>query len=312
MVKSLGIIIALMGLVALVSVSCATKDIPAGQSFIEVTDQLGRAVTLEQAPQRIVSLAPSNTELLFALGLGDRIVGVTKYCNYPPEAGEKEKVGGFSTPDIEKVVSLDPDLVVATSIHETEVIPDLESRGIPVLALDPKTIEQVIQTIELAGKATGTEATARQLVESMQKRLKTVSDLVAELSPDERSAVLYVLWHDPLMTIGHDTLQNEVISLAGGKNIFDELSGYPKVDLESVIERQPQVIIAGTGHGSGGKAPLDWVKSEPRLKDTEALIQNKITEINADIASRPGPRIVDAVEDMLRLIHPDLAEKLGK
>jgi iron complex transport system substrate-binding protein len=304
--KTLGLLV----LVVLIITSCSSGGGSSGQSAIELTDQLGRVVKLDKMPQRIISLAPQNTEILFALGLGDKVVGVTTYCNFPPEAQEKPKIGGFSTVDVEKVVSLSPDLVVAALIHEKETISQLESHGLKVLALAPKTLSEVTQAIELVGKATGTETQARRAVEDMETRMATVARLVAGLSAEGRPRVFYVVWHDPLMTAGGDTTQSELIDLAGGRNIFDDLSKYPTVDLEALLERQPQVIIAGSGHGSAQNSPLEWAKSEPRLKNTETLIQNRVFGIDADIVSRAGPRIVDGLEEMLRLIHPELAAKL--
>lgn len=310
MTRLLGKTLGLLVLVVLIITSCSSGGGSSGQSAIELTDQLGRVVKLDKMPQRIISLAPQNTEILFALGLGDKVVGVTTYCNFPPEAQEKPKIGGFSTVDVEKVVSLSPDLVVAALIHEKETISQLESHGLKVLALAPKTLSEVTQAIELVGKATGTETQARRVVEDMETRMATVARLVAGLSAEGRPRVFYVVWHDPLMTAGGDTTQSELIDLAGGRNIFDDLSKYPTVDLEALLERQPQVIIAGSGHGSAQNSPLEWAKSEPRLKNTEALIQNRVFGIDADIVSRAGPRIVDGLEEMLRLIHPELAAKL--
>lgn len=306
MVKVFG----LLSLLVLVAASCSSAGAPSGQSAIEVIDQLGRVVRLDKVPQRIVSLAPSNTEILFALGLGDKVAGVTTYDNFPAEAKEKPKVGGFSTPDLEKVVALAPDLVVAAPIHEKEAIPQLESRGLKVLALAPKTVTGVMQAIELMGKATGTEASARRLTEEMKARIGEVTTLVASLPAEAKPRVFYVLWYDPLMTVGPDTLQGQLIEMAGGKNLFADLASYPTVDLEVLLQRQPQLIIAGVGHAPSDDAPLQWAKSEARLKDTDALRQGRVFGIDADIVSRPGPRIIDALEEMLRLIHPELAAKL--
>lgn len=313
MTRLLAKVFGLLGLIILLAASCSPGGAPSGQSAIEVTDQLGRVVRLDKVPQRIVSLAPSNTEILFALGLDDKVVGVTNYCDFPAEAKEKPKIGGFSTPDIEKIVALAPDLVVAAPIHEKGAIPQLESRGLKVLALAPRTVEDVMRAIEMAGRATGTESAARRLVTEMQTRIGAVASLVASLPAEARPRVFYVLWHDPLMTASPGTLQGQLIDMAGGRNIFANLSSmYPTVSLEMVLQRQPQVIIAGTGHDPGSAAPLEWAKSEARLKDTEALRQGRVLEIDANIVSRPGPRIVEGLEEMLHLIHPELAAKLKK
>ena len=309
MVKTFGVLV-LMVLVITLCSSCSSGDKSSDKSAIEITDQLGRVVKLDKVPQRIVSLAPQNTEILFALGLGDKVVGVTSYCNFPPEAQEKTIIGGFSTVDIEKVVSLSPDLVVAALIHEKETISQLESHGLKVLALAPKTLSEVKEAIELTGKATGTEPEALRLVDDINARMDAVAGLVSGLSEEARPRVFYVVWHDPLMTAGGDTMQSQLIDFAGGRNIFSDLTYYPTVGLETLLDRKPQVIIAAVGHGSAQNGPLDWAKSEPRLKNTEALVQGKVFGIDADIASRGGPRMVDALEEMFRLIHPELAEKL--
>jgi iron complex transport system substrate-binding protein len=277
---------------------------------ITITDQSGRTVTLGKIPERIISIAPANTEILFALGLGDKVVGVTNYCNYPSEALEKERVGGFSTPDIEKIIALEPDVVFAAPIHEAEVIPQLEDLGITVIALTPETIDETYDAIELVGTVTGVQENASFLIENMKSEVSAVTSLVANLSNQEKPNVFYIVWHDPLMTAGGDTLPGQLIELAGGRNIFANLSGYPTVSIESLLYGEPQVIIAGTGMGSGADAPLEWAQAEPRLQETAALQEGKVLSINTDLTGRFGPRIVDALYEMFRLIHPDLATHL--
>ena len=288
----------------------ATPTLTPASTPMTVTDQSGRIVTLDKIPERIISIAPANTEILFALGLGDKVVGVTEYCNYPEEATDVEKVGGFSTPDIEKILALEPDVIFAAPIHEAEIIPQLENLGLAVIALTPETVDETFDAIELVGMVTGVEDTATALAEDMQENIDDVTSLVANLSDDERPNVFYIVWHDPLMTAGGDTLVSQLIDLAGGENIFANLSGYQMVDPESVIAGEPQVIIAGTGMGSGANAPLEWAQTEPRLQDTEALKEGKVFSINTDLTGRFGPRIVDALYEMLALIHPELAVEL--
>jgi iron complex transport system substrate-binding protein len=266
-------------------------------------------VTLSRYPQRIVSLAPGNTEILFALGLGERIVGVTEYDDYPPEVSQIAKIGGFSTPDLEKVVALAPDLIVAASIHEARVVPELERRGLPVLALVPKSLEELLEAVTLAGRATGEVKEAERVVKELSDRIEAVRQLTAGLSPGERPKVFYIVWHDPLMTAGSDTWLEQLITIAGGVNLFHELMEYPRVDLEVVLQKDPQVIIANTGHGASRELAFQWASTEPRLKGTEALQRGRVYLIDADLVNRPGPRLVSGLEEMLRLIHPDLARK---
>lgn len=274
-----------------------------------IVDNLGRTVTINAVPQRIVSLAPSNTEILFALGLEDKVVGVTEYCNYPEEAKTKPKVGGFSTVDIEKVVSLKPDLVLATQIHSKTIIPALENLGITVVALTPGSLNEVLDSITLVGKITGQDKEASELVRSLSARINEITDKTQKLSPDQRPRVFYVTWHDPLMTAGAGTLSNDVISQAGGQNIASDITGNKTIDLETVINRDPEVIIVSVGMGTGEDLPWQYIKSESRLSNTQALLNSRVYKIDGDLIHRPGPRIVDALEHMAQFIHPELFEQ---
>jgi iron complex transport system substrate-binding protein len=294
----------------LVACAAPAKEVKEAASFpIEVTDQLGRVVRLEKVPERIISLAPSNTEILFALGLGERVVAVTEYCNYPPEAQEKPKIGGFSTPNIEKVVALSPDLVLATSIHEKEIIPALEGKGLTIFTLDPKTVDEVLESITLVGEVTGRGETVSRLVEGMRNRIKVVTDKTDNLPEAEKPRVFYITWHDPLKTPGAETRHNELIKMAGGTNIARDLTGYATISLEAIIEANPQVIIAGVGMGSGEDLPLQYVRNEPRLRNVDACINHRVYSIDVDLCGRPGPRIVDALEKFAEFIHPELFKK---
>jgi iron complex transport system substrate-binding protein len=290
------------------SASCESVPESAPTSPIEITDQLGRVVRLETASQRIISLAPSNTEVLFALGLADRVVAVTDYCNYPPEAEAKPSIGGFSTPNIEEIVALSPDLILATSKHENRIIPQLEGKGLTVMALNPKTIDEALEAIALTGKACGVEENAAELIDSMRQRIKAVTDRTAGLAPEQRARVLYTIWHDPWIIAGSETLQNELILKAGGTNIGQSLTDYPTVGLETIIEHNPELIIANIGHGTGEDLTLQFIKAESRLKDVDARRNNRVYGVDADLSSRPGPRISEALEVLAKFIHPELFE----
>ena len=246
---------------------------------------------------------------MFALGLGERIVAVTEYCNYPPEAQEKPKIGGFSTPNIEKVVALSPDLVLATARHEKEIIPALEGKGLPIFTLDQKTVDEVLESITLVGEVTGKDETASRLVEGMQNRIKAVTDKTDNLLETEKPRVFYITWHDPLRTPGAETRHNELIKMAGGTNIARDLTGYATISLEAIIEANPQVIIAGVGMGSGEDLPLQYVKNEPRLRNMDACVNHRVYSIDVDLCGRPGPRIVDALEKFAEFTHPGMFEK---
>ena len=287
-------------------VACTAPAKEATPSPIGITDQLGRVVKLDRIPQRIISLAPSNTEILFALGLANRLVAVTDYCNYPPQAEEKPSVGGFSTPNIEEVIALSPDLILATSIHEKRIIPQLEDKGFTVFALDPQTFDEVLEAIILIGEIAGKEKEASGMVAAMQKRIKAVTDKTDSLPWEQRPRVFFVTWHDPLMTPGAETRHDELIQKAGGTNIAEDLTGYADISLEAVIEANPEVIIAGVGMGTGKDLTFQFAKTEPRFRNTDALRNNQVHAIDVDLAGRPGPRIVDALEQFAEFIHPEL------
>jgi iron complex transport system substrate-binding protein len=298
----LGIAIVLLGLL----LACTPLPKEAESFSIEITDQLGRVVKLNGIPQRIISLAPSNTEILFALGLADRVVAVTDYADYPPQAEEKPSVGGYTTPSIEKLVAFSPDLVLAISVHEERIIPQLEARGLTVFALAPQTLDEVLAAIILVGEITGQEEEASRLVAEMQNRIKAVTDKTDSLSQGQRPRVFYIVWHDPLMAPGSGTFQDDLIGKAGGTNIAQALTGWATISLEVVIEANPEVMIASVSLGMGEDLPFQLIKNETRLRDTDARRNNRVYGIDGDLASRPGPRIVDGLEKFAEFIHPEL------
>ena len=294
----------LLVVVPSVLVGCTpTGPEPAGA----IVDDLGRSVQIDEVPRRIVSLAPANTEILFALGLGDRVVGVTEHCNYPPEAGRKKKIGGFATPDLESIVALAPDLVLASSMHQKEVIPDLEEIGLTVFALKPEKLAGIMESIRAVGLITGKETAASEVTAQMESRLEAITDETKNVERTPR--VLYVTWHDPLWSVGSGNMIHELIEKAGGENIFQDITGHTVVSLEAVLVRDPEVIIACSGHGEAGDKPFEWVKQEARLSVTAARRDNRVYEVDADLVSRSGPRAVDALEWFAYFIHPELFDK---
>ncbi len=303
--RSTRYLLSLLVIIIIATAACAPAE-PAPVGTIAAA--LGRSVTIEGIPQRIISLAPSNTEILFALGLGDRIVGVTEFCNYPPEAEDKEKIGGFSTVDIERLIDLQPDLILASDIHASEVIPALQERGLIVFALAPQTLEGVLEDIQTVGKITGREKEAASLATQLEGRIQAITDKTINL--EEKPGVFYITYHTyhcPLYSIGAQTLIAELIEKAGGTNIFqDSFTGHKIVTPEEVIARNPEVIIACSGHGEAKNKPFDWAKGEPILMATQASKENRIYQINADLTSRAGPRIVDALEYFAHYIHPEI------
>ncbi|TSA54077.1 MAG: cobalamin-binding protein [Dehalococcoidia bacterium] len=274
---------------------------------ITVTDDLGRKVTINRLPQRIISLAPSNTEILFALGLDDRIIGVTDYCDYPDAAKRKTRVAGYSTPDLEKLVSLQPDLVVAESIQEKTVLPALERLGMTVYVTEATTIDTILNDISILGKITGKTAKASRVLDTMNSKINSIVSKTQNLSSAQRLKVLYVNWHDPIWTMGRNTYIDDVIIKAGGINIYAaDFEKSRAVSLESVVAKNPQVIFI-SGMGTTGDVVYKGIKDEVRLYTVDAALNNRIYKISdANLIERPGPRIVDGLVEVARMIHPEI------
>ncbi len=283
--------------------SVTVKD---NTAIITVTDQLGRVVALDKIPQRIISISPSATEIIYALNLSDRLVGRTDYCDYPPQVIDKPSVGGFSNPSIEQIIALAPDLVLGASIHEDQVIPQLEEKGIKVLVLEPKTIDQVLQAFTLVGDITGAKEAAKELVDNMQQRVNIIDDKVNKLTASQKPGVFYVVWHDPLMVAGKETLLNDLITRAGGTNLTTTSGYYTTISLESVIQADPKILIAGTGHGDDSEQTYQFIMQEPRLQSTTARKNGALYRIDGNLSSRYGPRVFDALEEFFHFIHPEL------
>jgi iron complex transport system substrate-binding protein len=267
-----------------------------------ITDSFGRTVTIAARPERIVSLAPAHTEVLFALGLKDQIAGVTKYCDYPAEAKQKTQVGGFSDPSVEKIVSLKPDLVLASSLHKT-VVEQLESLKIPVLALEAKTAAGIPDLIELAGRASGRGEEGRTLAENLRRGMESIAAKTRSLAEKDRPRVYYELWHDPLMSVGPGSYLHDLIVLAGGANIMGGAkSAYPQASAEAIIKSDPQFIVYC--HGAQRK---EEIASRPGWAKLSAVKGGKILLFpDENVFMRAGPRIGQALRDLALILHPEL------
>jgi iron complex transport system substrate-binding protein len=272
-------ILALAGCQASTTILATSTPTAVQQTY---TDDLGRSVTMDSIPKRIISLSPSNTEIAFALGLDDRIIGVTSYDNYPEAALSKPQVSEFSNVDVEKIVSLEPDLVLASDIHKNDAVPALEKLGIKVMVLRPGTVDEIFKDIELMGRVTGKTTEAGALVASLQKRVAVVTAKTAGIAASDRPGVLYVTWHDPIWTAGGNTIITDLINKAGGTNIASDLDGYATITLEQVIQRNPQIVIIMSSMGDQD-ASLNYIKAEPRLQATDALKNNQLYLIDAEL-----------------------------
>ncbi|MBW2645169.1 MAG: cobalamin-binding protein [Deltaproteobacteria bacterium] len=288
-----------------VPVSVVSAD--SGSDYVEIVDDVGRKVRVKKYPDRIVSLAPSNTEILFALGLGHKVVGVTSYCNFPPAAEAKEKVGGFSNPDIEKIIALAPDLLLADSLCYKEGIVDkLEGKGLSTIVLAPETLTGVLRTIQMVGTVTGEQQRTACLITDMEARIGVVTKTVSKVGYTKKPKVLYVTWHDPVWAAGSGILIHDLIERAGGSNVAADMKGWRILSLEEVLNRNPSVIIVSSGHGKAKGLPFTWTQNEPRLSNVDARKFGRVYDVDADLAGRFGPRIVEVLEQLAHYFHPDV------
>jgi iron complex transport system substrate-binding protein len=266
-------------------------------------DQLGRQVRLPSNPLRIVSLAPNITEILYALDLGDQVVGVTEFSNYPEAAKEKPRVGTYVASSIEKIISLSPDLIIGTfGGTRKETVSRLEGLGYPVFVTKSENMEAVMVMIENIGMITNREQQARALATGLRRRIKAVVDAVAGA---DRPLVFLQINAKPLMTVGGGSFHDELILLAGGENLAGGTDArYPQYSIEDVVKREPDYILISTMNRSGlfEKQKAEWM----RWANIPAVRNHKILFIDSDLIDRASPRIVDGLEEMVRLIHPEI------
>lgn len=273
---------------------------------ITLVDDFQRQVTLAEPAQRIISLVPSSTEILFALGVRDRIVGASEYCNHPEEALAIPRVGDFATPSIELIVSLEPDLVFAASLHKGTV-EALEKLGIPVLALDPQNIDEICGNIELMAKAVGEKKAGEDLVKDMRQRLARVAEKVATLGEADRPVVFFEGWYPGISTAGAGTFIDEVITLAGGKNLAQSITRWDNIQEEEVLARNPDFIIHGYVEAIlNDPDTITHFANREGWGAVTAVAEKNIYFIDPDIINRTSQRIVIALEDIARLLHPEL------
>ncbi|MEW6047077.1 MAG: cobalamin-binding protein, partial [Bacillota bacterium] len=263
--------------------------------------------TLAERPRRIVSLAPSNTEILFAVGAGNQVVGVTLFDDFPAEVRSLEKVGGFAAKSIsvEKVVGLEPDLVLTAGSLQQPVIDALRRLGIPVFSVDSRSLDHLYDNIRKVGRLTGHAHRAEQVVRSMQARVEAVRSRVAAVEPSRRARVFYEVWDNPLMTAGPQTFIGQLIELAGGINIFSDVQReWPQVSLEELIRRNPDVILGPSSHGRS--LALENLRVRTGWHGVRAVQTGRVYLIEDSIVSRPGPRLVQGLEAVARALYPEL------
>jgi iron complex transport system substrate-binding protein len=263
---------------------------------LTLTDQAGNQVTIPKLPERIVSLIPSNTEILFAIGAGSKVVGVTNNDNYPEEVKKLPKVGDI-TIDAEKVVALKPDVVFASPLNGNETIDKLKQLGLTVFLLDASSLKGVYRSIDLAGQVTNMLRQSDQLIGDMEAKKLSIFRQVTQAKQNTPTVKVWVESDPSLFTAGNGTLVHELVTIAGGDNVAKKQSGWPQISSEQVVKWNPDIIISMYGDTSVIEKRAGW-------QTIHAIQQKRVTTINPDIISRPGPRVVDAIQELAKAFYP--------
>lgn len=292
----------LTGLVLLVSaLACAPARNPETPSATQqITDDADRNVTLPARVERVITLAPNLTEIVFAIGAGDRLVGNTTYCNYPAEAKNITKVGDTLHPSLERIIALRPQVVLISTASQLEVFTQqLQNQNIAVFVTDPHNLDGVFRSIEQIGLILAHDQQAKTLVQELRKRTNAVETAVKQTTPVR---VFYQVSNEPLYTAGRDSFVTDLMRRAGAISVTADVPGaWPKYSNESALAAKPDAIILPTG-GSMGEANASVAEA---LRNSPAVLAGRVHKINDDLLSRPGPRSVQALEEMARALHPE-------
>lgn len=269
----------------------------------DVVDPVGRRVRLPEVPQRVVTLAPSLTEMVFALGAGPRVVGVSRYSNYPEDTRDLPRVGAYVQPDVEKIVALNPDLCLAIKDgNPRDVVDKLERIGIPVYAVNPKNLQQVVETLTALGDVLQTRDAAQALVADMERRLQAVDDRVRRVS--QRPGVFFQIGVSPIVSVGTETFAHELIVRAGGRNLAEGTEPYPRFTVEQVMALRPDIIVVSSMERD---QTFDRVREQwLRWPNIPAVALNRVVLVPSDLFDRPGPRLVEGLELLVTILHPEL------
>ena len=284
------------------SIACTSKTqtTPEGPVTRQLTDDAGRLVALPARVSRVISLAPNLTEIVFAVGAGDRLVGRTSYCDYPPEAKAVAEIGDTLHPSLERIISLKPQVVLISTSSQLEVFTQqLQSQNIAVFVTDPRDLEGVFRSIEQVGEMLGQKEQATRLVQQLRDRANAVEQSLKGRTPVR---VFYQVSAEPLYTAGHDAFVTDLLRRAGAASVTADVPGaWPKYSNESALAAKPEAIILPTGGsmGTGNSTVTEALKQSP------AVLVGRVYEINDDHLARPGPRAIEGLEEMAKALHPD-------
>jgi iron complex transport system substrate-binding protein len=269
--------------------------------YKDFLDEVGRTVRVPQPVQRIVSLAPSLTETIYALGLQDRLVGDTDYCDYPPDAQKKPKVGGAINPSLEQIVAMRPDLVLVTkSLNRLETVTALDGLGIPSYSTDPHTVEEIISSTERLAEVLGVPEAGATLGAGLERHLAELQQHLSGVIP---SRVIFIVWPDPLISVGKHTFIADALRLAGASSIVNSSQDWPQMSLEEVVRLQPDFLVFAESRSDAAQNDFDVLAERPGWRGLDA-VRNRRFAVISDAVNRPAPRIVSAIEELARQLHP--------
>jgi iron complex transport system substrate-binding protein len=289
------------------STSLLAQDYP-----IKYTDELGREITIEKEVERIITLSPGMTEVIYALGLEDKLVAVSSACDYPKEALEKDDVGRIDEPNLEKIVALEPDLVIAESVTKIESLNRLTELGIKNIGFKPDSINDTINMIEDIANLTSAKKAGDKITAEMKNEYQSLKTLVGkQLEENERRRVFYEIWSDPLYTAGKGTFIDSLIADAGGYNIAREAEGsWPTYNLESLIAADPEVYIS-SAHSTPNGLTLDELRERDIFREISAFKNDRLYLVDQDLVNRPSPRIIEGYQEFIQAIFPELKEEIN-
>jgi iron complex transport system substrate-binding protein len=272
------------------------------ESFRTVQDETGRSVRIPIPVRRVVSLAPSMTESIFALGMDDLLVGDTDYCDYPPAAIKKHKVGGAINPSLEEIAALKPDVVLVTKgLNRLETVQSLERLGIAAYATDPHTIDEIRRSVHRLAEVLGNSAAGEALDNEL---LQQESSLRQRLQNTVSKRVLFIVWTDPLISVGKHTFIADALEHAGLVSVVESPQDWPQISLEEIVRLQPEVLVFASGHSEAVSRDVDALAKRPGWDQLDAVKHRKFAVIS-DAVNRPAPRLLSAVEDLARQLHPE-------
>lgn len=297
---TLVLLLSLGALVACDSGDQGGSSVSGGEFPITVERSDGKPLTIEKRPERIISLSAGGTEMFFAVGAGDQLVAAERYSDYPPEADRLPKLDAFN-PNAEAILSYNPDLVLVTS---ERIVPTLDGLGVPVLYLKvPTSLEGVMEQARLFGRITGHPEEGERVAQEMQRRVQAVADRLKDV---ERGPRVYHELDATFFTVSPNSFVGDVYTVLKAQNIAAGAPGeYPQLSQEVIIQRDPEVIILPITKGASGQATAADVKARPGWETVSAVRNNRVHEVDADLVSRPGPRIVEGLELLAKLLYPD-------